>query len=265
MERDFVRDEDKGRFFRWGSWAFLVLAVFLAVQTLGAVKGLRNDPAYNTVSISGEGEVTAVPDIASVSFSVTAEAKDVSAAQAEVKRKMDAILSALKEAGIEDKDIKTSDYSVWPKYTYSSAPCSPTYCPPSRQIQDGYTASHNVMVKIRKTEEAGKILGLAGDRGATNISNISFTIDDPDALYEEARSLAIANAKSKAKVLAKELGVRLVKVVSYSDSDQGQPYNPMPYMLEGRGAADQAKEVAPNLPQGENTIRVMVNVVYEIR
>ena len=124
---------------------------------------------------------------------------------------MDAALDGLKELGIEQKDIKTTDYTVWPKYTYESTICLPAYCPPSKQVPDGYTANHSVSVKVRKVKDAGRALALAGEKGATEISGISFTVDDPDKTLNEARAKAIADAKSKAKLLSKELGVRLVR------------------------------------------------------
>jgi uncharacterized protein YggE len=268
MEEGLLKGDDGKRFFKWGSWAFVVLMVFLAVQTLSAFKGLSNtDPAYNAISVVGEGEVVAVPDIASFSFSVSADASKVDVAQTEVTKKMNAILLALKESGIEERDIKTTDYSVWPRYRYSEEPvvCSSTYCPPSRgqQIADGYTASHNISVKVRDTESAGKVLGLVGERGATNISGISFTTDDPDKLMDEARALAIADAKAKAKTLSRQLGVRLVRVVSYSDN---MDY-PMPFYRSGMEADMMVKTQAsaPTLPTGENKTVVSVTVTYEIR
>src|SRR3989344_8060496 len=147
------------KLFKWGQIVLIVLAVFLAVQTLGALKGLRGiNPAYNSISVTGEGEAVSVPDIASFSFTVSADAKSVSDAQDQVTKKMDVVLEGLKALSIEEKDIKTTDYSVWPKYTYESMVCSSTFCPPSRQVPDGYTANHSISIKIRKTQDAGKAL-----------------------------------------------------------------------------------------------------------
>lgn len=257
----------KDKFFKFGSWAMLVLAVFLAVQTLNAFKGLGEiNPAYNSISVTGEGEAVAIPDIASFSFNVSADASSVALAQEEVTKKVDAILSAVKELDIEEEDIKTTDYSVYPKYTYSSIPCTPTYCPPSRQTQDGYTASHSISIKVRDTDQVGEVIAVAGSNGATNISSVSFTIDDPDQLVESARVDAIADAKAKAKVLADELGVRLVRVVSFYDN---QPGYPVPYYAEERAfggdMAVQTVSSAPKLPTGENKYSASVTVTYEIR
>lgn len=253
------------RVLKWTRIALVVLAVFLAAQALGSIKNLNSiDPAYNSISVTGEGEAVSVPDVAAFSFTVSAEAREVSDAQAQVTEKMNNILAGLKELGIEDRDIKTTEYSVWPKYSYVPVACMPTYCPPSRQVQDGYTANHSVYVKVREMENAGKTLALAGERGATNLSGLSFTVDDPDQVMNEARAEAIADAKSKAKTLSKELGVKLVRVVSFYDNTGG----PMPYYAEGLGGDAMLRSAvapAPTLPAGENKVKVNVTVIYEIR
>src|SRR3990167_2779090 len=145
---------------KWAWVVLIALAAFLAVETLGAFKNLRSvSPTYNSISVSGVGEAVSIPDIAAFSFTVSADAKVASDAQEQVTKKMDVILAGLKALSIEEKDIKTTDYSLWPKYTFAPAICSQTFFPPSRQVQDGYTASHSVSVKVRSTEEAGKTSG----------------------------------------------------------------------------------------------------------
>ena len=249
---------------KWAWVVLIILAAFLAVETLGAFKDLRSvSPTYNFISVSGIGEAISIPDIAAFSFTVSADAKVASDAQEQVTKKMDVILAGLKALSIEEKDIKTTDYSLWPKYTFAPAICSQTFCPPSRQVPDGYTASHSISVKVRSTEDAGKALAFAGENGATGISNLSFTVDDPDKILAEARAEAIADAREKAKLLSKELGVRLARVVSFSDDAGG---GPIPYYAEGLGG-DMIKTVAPTptIPTGENKVTVNVTVVYEMR
>lgn len=246
------------------SFALIILSVFLVMETLGAFKDWRSpNPVYNSISVSGTGEAVSLPDVASFSFTVSADAKVVSDAQGAVTTKMNAILAGLKALGIEEKDIKTTDYSVWPKYIYTSTVCSPnTICPPSRQIPDGYTANHSVSVKVRETLDAGKALALVGENGATGLSSISFTVDDPDKIMEEARAEAIADAREKAEMLSEELDVRLVRVVGFYDNTGGAPY-----YAEGFGG-DMLKSVAapaPTVPMGENKVTANVTITYEIR
>ncbi|MDP2651288.1 MAG: SIMPL domain-containing protein [bacterium] len=243
----------------------LILAVYLGAQTLSVVKGMRNtNPVANTISVTGEGEIVSLPDIATFTFTVSEEAQTVDAAQEQVTTKMDKTLAALKSLGIEEKDVKTTDYSVYPKYTYGPVSCSPTFCPPSRQTLDGYTVSHSVSVKVRDTAKAGEALSAVGENGATNVSGVSFTVDEPEKLVEEARAQAIKEARAKAKTLAKELDVRLVKIVRYYDSSRDGSPMPLPY---GSDAVMMRESVgsAPNLPTGENETKVTVTIEYEIR
>jgi len=259
-----MNTEEAQKVLKWVRVVLIVLAIFLAVEALGAFKDLRGvNPAFNSISVTGEGEVVSIPDVATFSFSVSADAKVVSDAQDEVTKNMNAILAGLKTLGInEERDIKTTDYSIWPKYTYQPTVCSSTFCPPSRQVEDGYTVSHSISVKIRKTADAGKALALVGEKGATNLSSISFAIDDPEKILDEARAKAIADAKGKAKLLSRELGVRLVRVVSFYDNTGGG----VPYYAEGMGGDTvKSKSVAPTIPIGENKSVVSVTVVYEIR
>lgn len=248
--------------YKWGQIVLIVLVAFLVVETLGGLKSLRNtDPAYNSITVNGMGEAFAVPDLATFSFSVSADADTVAGAQAQVTTKMDSILASLKDLGIDEKDIKTTDYSVYPKYVYNQIYCITVPCP-GRQVQDGYTANHSVTVKVRNTDKAGEALSAAGDSGATNLSGISFTVDDPDQVTKEARDLAIKDARQKAKDLSKQLGVKLVRVVSYGDNTNGG-YLPYGEAMGGDMRVSSAK--APTLPTGENKVSVSVSVTYEIR
>jgi uncharacterized protein YggE len=264
MDTEYIKHESR-RLIKLGSLTLILLSLFLLFAALGAMKSWRSpDVNYNSISISGMGEAVSVPDISTFNFSVSSDADTVAEAQANVTEKMDKILAGLKDLGIEDKDIKTSDYSVWPKYTYEPTICPlNSACPPSRQIADGYTVSHTVLVKVRNTDNAGKALSIVGDNGATNVSGLTFTTDDPEKALNEARAKAIDDARSKAEDLAKHLGVRIVRVVGYSDSNS--PVRPV-YSLEAMGGASKSLDSAsPTLPVGENKATVNVTVEYEIR
>jgi len=238
---------------------------FLALESISLVKGLNvSTPPGTTITVSGYGEATTTPNVATFSFSVSADAKAVADAQASVTTKTNAILAGLKDLGIEDKDIQTQDYSVYPKYVYQGSVCSSSgICPPSRQIADGYTVSQTVSVKVRKTDDAGKALALTGEKGATNISGLSLTLDDPQAPQNAARLAAIDNAKAKAEALAKRLGVHLGRVVAFDENGMSQGPTPI-YASYGKVAA-QDSAVAPSIPLGTNKTSMTVNVTYEIR
>ena len=232
-----------------------------AYYTMQQARYLYTGPT--TISVSGEGEVLAVPDIGQFSFSVMAEGEDAVIAQGASATKINEINAALEAAGVERSDIKTEYYSLYPKYKYETAPCiAGMYCP-GEQIQDGFEVNQTILVKVRDLDQAGSLLGLVGDKGATNISGLSFTIDDDSALMDEARAMAIADAKAKAKVLADNLGVRLTKMVGYYEDEGMYPYY-------GKGGDMMVREqmelsVTPDLPTGENTTMSRVTLTFQVK
>lgn len=250
----------------------IMLSLFLLGEALSVFKSMRfigsGVAATNTISVSGSGDVFAVPDTATFSVSVTEKAKDVESAQAAATKKSNAIVAYLKKQGIEDKDVQTTDYSVNPQYDYQSASCpgsstgAPVYCPPGRQVLSGFEVSQTLTVKVRDTQKAGTILSGVGSLGASSVSGLSFTVADEDLLKDQARDKAIADAKSKAENLAKALGVSLVRVVGFSENGN----YPMYYAKTmSAGMAADAAAPSPAVPVGQNKITSDVSVTYEIR
>lgn len=245
--------------------AISLISIFLISKTVTEVLTWseigEGDYATNTINVTGEGEVVAVPDVAKFTFSVSVTSESVESAQNESAKKMNDALEYLKSEGIDEKDVKTISYNAYPRYEY--APCRDFNCASSQKLV-GYEVNQDVQVTVRDTTKAGSLLSGIGSRGATNVSGLSFEIDDPAKLEEEARSMAIKDAKEKAERLARDLGVDLDDVISFSE-DQGG-YYPEPYMMEmkafGGDMIDGA--VAPQLPTGENIIRRVVYLTYEI-
>ncbi|HYF10619.1 MAG TPA: SIMPL domain-containing protein [Candidatus Paceibacterota bacterium] len=228
----------------------------------------RDGVVQNTITVDGRGEVNYKPDIATFTFAVTEEGKTVAEAQAKSSERMDKALKFLKDSGVEDKDVKTTGYHISPKYSYqTSATCVPygPCVPPDPKIV-GYTVSQNVEVKVRKTDEAGDLLSGIGNVGVQNVSSLMFSVDDEEKYKREARAKAIEDARAKAKALASDLDVRIVRVVSFSEAGY-----PMPYYGYGKGGvAYDRMEVAPQVanvqvPSGENEVVSQVSITYEIR
>lgn len=249
--------------------AVVVLIAFLAIAVINGVLGLRyigaGVPAANTITVSGHGEAVAVPDIATFSFSVVSEKSDVASAQADATAKANATTDYLKSAGIAEKDIQTSNYSINPQYDYIQGTCTNGYCPSGRQVLRGYEVRQTTTVKVRNTAKAGDLLAGVGSKGATEVSGLNFTFDDPTKVQTDARNKAIADAKAKADVLAKQLGVSIVRVTAFNESSGGGYPTPIAY---GMGASSQAKDmaaVAPTISTGENKVTNDVSVTYEIR
>jgi uncharacterized protein YggE len=244
------------------------LSLFLFVLTIHELKSYHyigsGVTATNTISISGSGEVFAVPDTATFSVTVMETAKDVKTAQDAATKKSNDIIAYLKGAGVDEKDVQTTDYSVNPEYTYGNAICTQGYCPPGKQTLTGYQVSQTLTIKVRDTNKAGDLLSGVGSRGASNVSGLNFTIDDQDALEAQARDKAIKDAKTKADALAKSLGVQIVRIVGYSENGN----YPMPYYqktLSATDASGRGGAVAPDVPVGQNKIISNVAVEYEIR
>lgn len=253
----------------WYVRVLLVLALLGVVTSLAAyTKATLREAKYGqygmaSFNVRGEGEVNAKPDIGQFSFSVRAEGKDAATAQNDSAKKINDIIAFLKESGVEEKDIKTSDYSLNPKYRYENTVCAAgMYCPPSNPIIDGYEVSQTVEVKVRDLDRSGDLITGAGERGATNISQLQFTIDDESNLKAEAREKAIADAKEKAERLADALGVKIVRMMSYYEEEA----YPTPYYgMGGAMESSAVKSVSPDMPTGENTIKSTINITYEIR
>lgn len=253
-------------------WTVILLAVFLGVQVLSSLKSMsyigKGVYPSNVIAVNGIGEVLAVPDIASFSFSVVEEGKTVKEAQDKATKKINLILDAVKALGVEEKDIKTTGYNSYPKYDYEQTKiCSVGYCPPGKQVLSGYEVSQSITVKVRKTDDAGTVLTKVGELGASNISGLDFVVDDLEKIKAEAREKAVADAKAKAKVLAKTLGVKLDTIVNFYESGDYQP--PIMYAMDskvmGMGGANEVQRPVPSIPTGENKIVSNVTITYEVR
>lgn len=230
-----------------------------AYQTLTA-RDSWNSPT--TVSVSGTSEVMAVPDVAQFSFSVRAEGADAATAQSESATRMNAALDFLAEQGIAEADITTSGYNLFPKYRFEQQPCRANFCPPGEQIQDGFEVTQTVTVKVRDTAQSGVLLTGVGEAGATDISGLTFTIDDTDALKAQARTEAIADARAKAETLAANLGMQLGRIVSYYEEE---PFMPSPYGMGGDMMMRAEMAVTPDIPVGESAITSQVSLIYELK
>lgn len=247
----------------------ILLSVFFTVKIVSEMKSYKyiggGALASNTISFDGEGEVMAAPDLATISFTIRETSKEMKDAQAKVTAKETAVLDFLDKSEIEKKDIKTESYSSYPKYDYGT-PCYYGSMMPCRQDTPkiiGYEVSEYVSVKIHDLAKVGEIVKGIGTVGISEISGPNFSVEKEDELKAEARKMAIEEAKAKAKVLAKDLGVRLVRIVNFSENGNG--YYPMAYSKDMMESAASVRSPAPQLPTGENKITSYVTITYEIR
>lgn len=243
-----------------------LLVVLVAAKAIAEIKSIRyigsGTPVTNAITVNGKGEVLATPDIATFSFGVSEEAPSVPEAQKAATEKMNAILAYVKTAGVEEKDVKTVSYNIYPRYEWRGA----TAYQSGKQVLAAYVVSQNIEVKVRNLDNAGTLLSGIGEYGATDVSGLNFTLDDQDALQREARDQAIVDAREQAEVLAKALGVKLGRMTGYYENAPYQPY-PMYFAKDAMGGAAMERSVAtaPSVPSGENKIVSNVSVTYEIK
>lgn len=254
----------------------MLVSIFLAVLILyfavSAVKLWKTRPAGELprqLAVAGEGKITMKPDIAVFTAGVVAQAAKVKDAQAENTKKSNAIVEFLKKSGVDEKDIKTVEYNIYPQYSSSypppcvfPGPCPATTVRPPEIVS--YQVRQTIEVKVRDLGKVDNLLSGVVSAGANEVGSIAFKVDDPDAARAAARKKAIDNATIKAQALAADLGVRLKKIVSYNEEGSGYPIYQMA-MEYGKGGGLAASAPAPQVQPGEQEITANVTIVYEFR
>jgi len=251
--------------------AFIVLLnIFLAVLIVSTAVGIQNkikEGRYigqeieikNTIVVSDTGEVYAKPDLALVSFSVKNEAKTVVKAMSENTEKMNAVIDFIKGEGVEEKDLKTTSFNIYPRYEWRKEVGIPPY-PEGKRVLVGYEVTQRLQVKIRDMEKIGEIIEGATAAGANQVGDLQFTIDKQDEVKAQARKQAIDKAKTKAKELASQLGVNLVRITNFTESSVIPRY----FGLKEAVGMGEPEVPQPQIEPGENKITVTVNITYEI-
>jgi uncharacterized protein len=262
------------RTFGVGSILLIALTLLVLVKVASGVHAYQyigQDPTQvATISVSGDADRYAPPDIADISYSVEHLAKTAKEAKDVVAKNTSVLSDFLKTSGVDKKDIQTSGFNLYPEYDYVQAQmiaCTPTYCPPQppgKQVLKGYRVSESFDVKIRDIDKAADILSGLAEKGATNVSGLSFRVENQDSIIADARGEAIAEAKGKAETLAKQLGVSIVRVQGYSEG-----YN-YPYAY-GRGGMEKtmalsadAGSPSPAIEPGQEKISSSVTITYVV-
>ncbi len=242
------------------SLALFVIAGFWYVASFS--KSISSDRSF---TVSGEGKVVAVPDVAELSFGVLSEGgKNLSDLQKENAGKANMVIALLKESGVDEKDVKTQSYTVTPRY--KSYYCSPpgsgysTSCPPSEIV--GYTVSQSIAVKIRDLNKTGDIIGGVVEGGVNTVSGPTFTVDDSTLLENQARQEAIYKAKEKAKAISQAGGFRLGKLLSLQEGIYFSSPISRSFLEKGGYGGDSA---GIDIEPGSQEIRANVTLIYEIQ
>jgi len=244
---------------------FIALTVSTIVSVFNKIKEGRyigqDIESRNTMSVTDTGEIYAQPDLALIDFSVVTEAETVEQAMSQNAEKMNNVINSIKEQGIEDKDLKTTSFSIYPRYEYRKIETQIYPYPPGKRVLVGYEVRQKLEVKIRDLAKIGQIIERATTAGANQVGDLQLTIDKQDELKKQARVQAIVKAKAKAEELATQLDVKLVRITNFTESS----YLPMFYSLEKAAMAEGigGGEV-PQIETGESKITVTVTITYEI-
>jgi uncharacterized protein len=239
---------------------FIFASFFLFTKLFGPLPFSVNSittTKTNLFTVQGTGEATAVPDTALISLGVEKEAPTVEVAQKQVNEIINKITEDLKKLGVEEKNIKTTNYFVNPNNDFSTG----------KRISAGYIVSANMEVRIKPVEKANQAVDVATADGATQVGGVTFVLADEDQkkLEDKARVDAVKEAKEKAQSLANAAGIKLGRVVDVQETSGGFP-QPMMYRtaeLKLDSAVGNPAVPPTELNPGENKISVTVSLSYE--
>jgi uncharacterized protein YggE len=236
----------------------ILLALALGTAALPSIAAAQSaqpqmPPITGTrLDISATGETTRVPDVAIISAGVVTRAPTAGAAIQQNSARMDRVLTALKRAGVAERDVQTSSINLNPEYRYQENKAPELVA---------YSASNQVSIRFRDIRNSGRILDALVAEGANQINGPTLTIDKPEAALDEARMNAIANGRARAELYARALGKRVTRLISVSEGGGGYPVPPPMPMVERMSAqAADTKIVA-----GEQKLQVNVSMVFELQ
>ncbi len=236
-----------------GFLVFLAIAVVYCVFWGPAKKYADSLYTAKTINVSAEGKIEISPDLANLSFSVISEGTSTKDIYTDNTDKMNATVEFIKSEGIEEKDIKTTQYSLYPKYEYDEET--------RKTFISGYTLTQTVSVKVRDLTKVAEILDGLPPLGINQISNVSFTVENQEQYLTEARNQAFEKAKTKALQMASVNGAILGKIISFSEY-------PSPIYYSKGAALGIGGEGSVSLPQiepGTQEISIQVNITYALK
>jgi len=240
---------------------FIAATIYLLSGLFGGSAWFKNiraevtsQPYARTITVSAEGKITARPDIAIVNLAVVANGTTVKAVTKEGNEKMTKVIDAMKKLGIQDKDITSSQYSLYPNYSYEN------YRSPKIT---GYTLNQEIVVKVRDLTKVEDVLDTGISSGANQVGQLSFDVDDMTKIKKEARQKAFDAAKAKAQEMANAAGVNLGRVVTFSEDAGYQPPMYANYAMEAKAMAVDSAPV-PTIQPGSKELNLSVSVTYEI-
>ncbi|MGU3574424.1 SIMPL domain-containing protein [Brucellaceae bacterium C25G] len=211
------------------------------------------------ITVTGEGEMNVAPDMALLNLSVLREAETARDALTQNNEAMDKVLSAMKEAGVEPRDLQTGGFNIQPRYIYPDDKNGLT-----QPKISGYSVSNSLSVRVRDLSKLGTILDTSVTLGVNQGGDVTFVNDNPSATITEARKRAVADAIAKAKTLTDAAGVGLGEVLEINETSR----RPMPVpMARGKMMVMEAAAPADSVPMsaGENTYNISVTMTFSLK
>jgi len=233
--------------------AALIGAASIAAPATAQQSAIAQSISGTRLDISATGEATRVPDVAIISAGVVTKATTARAALSQNATQMERVRAALKRAGIADRDIQTSTINLNPEYRYADNQ------PPTLT---GYSATNQLNIRFRDIAKSGDILDALVAQGANSISGPNLTIDKPEEATDEARTKALSVGRARAEQYARALGMRVVRLVSVSESGGGYaPPPPMPMAVMAQARERDYTKIDP----GEQKLSVTLGMVFELQ
>ncbi|MGD0116123.1 MAG: SIMPL domain-containing protein [Dehalococcoidia bacterium] len=242
------------------SIAALILLSLAALALLGSACGSEKvtlaaqDNNTQGITVSGEGKVSGTPDVAVLSLGVSSVKPTVKEARDDAAGTMQNVINAIKGDGVADKDVQTTQYNISPEYDY----------PPNASPKlTGYRVTNTVTIKVRDVNTTSQVLDdvTAAGGDIVQVQGITFTIDNPETLQDQARGDAVTDAKARAQRIADSAGVTLGAPISISEGTN------VPAVPVFAGAANGSAAVAPSTPieTGQLDVDITVQVVFAIQ
>ena len=212
--------------------------------------------------VTGQASVNVEPDLVLLTVGVETTGETVAEARAEAAAAMDAVVEAVKAHGLEDKDIQTQSFNIWPRYEYPEVLSGETST--RKQVLVGYTVSNLARIKVRNLDGVGAIIDGAAEAGgdATRIHGIDFTIEDPKPFMTQLREEAVADARAKAEHLASLAGVEVGELIFIGEAGAVPPSE---YGFPEAALMARADAFSTSISGGELELRLSVQATYSIR
>ena len=235
-------------------FAVIALALLMSACQPAVAVSQNGQANVRTLSVTGSGQSYLAPDIAYIYIGVHTEKQTAAEAVDENTSQTQKLIQAIQDFGIDAKDIRTTNFSIWPMDQYDPATGRPTG-------EKTYAVDNTVYVTVRELDRLGDLLDTAVQAGANTVNSVQFDVADKDAALKEARVDAMKDAQTQAKELAEAAGLSLGEVQSINFADNQYP------IFDGKGGGGGAAAEAAAVPiqPGQLTFTVTVNITYAIK